>query len=910
MTTYTGQTTLSSVAIVESKAILNPHVAQGNLSSFGSLTGRFGQDGETNSIGLVIFGNVEFAGSRSTIPSGINRTYGYWRGSDDKPLLNKFNQLWVPLEGTGNGGGGKRRPEIMTVSPSASASTSASGSDDSTCSAGTTDYEWTEDPYSGGEWILTGVNCPDPSCTQGAAPSRDGYYNGEIYYSPCSGSSESDEYGTSTFDTLIKGPSGVGTNIGSAEWERAGELIDQIGKEAIKERCLKLSGRAYYGLGSGANVSGGGYSAYAKILPSGDVSNSVILSQHREDPALFVMGCDNDGSYYIRSDKKVGDDFTPVYARSEKRFDEYKYPAQVIGVFASGDSKLKIYVNGSKEGESEVFTRSVERSANTQIILGKSESPISEGNFQGWIEELGVSSDSFEEEEIKNFHDSTFKITDYVFNTEAEPTGIRGFSGTEFGDKGIAAKNTSYVEFLVASGAMNRYNPWFTTPAPYGGVFDADLWKQGNFGVSSVLNFDLNNLPNRLHQITDVSVDMWVENNTSNRDGVNISARLIHKDIKSTTNRENLNWYSHKVNLPSGIPKLISLTGVMPNETKRRIRNVFKDGDLPIKDYINDHELELVVHYPPQTHPFDASLRIYSTKMNFEGFDSLAKYNTKDGLIETNIAKGHSTFDIDGNFVSFASGDKSLTLYSAGTSAVATTGTMNLFVNTTTADQALNLVINQDPVTDMGNTATGSLSANAAIAMSGRTMNLFTKAGSISSDLVLFLKQDEPIFAASPTIPLNVAGSILSFPRAENNTSLFTFSFVDQGSQSGILNLAMPNVGNGSVNADQILFVEGKKPIAQIPLYLETNKSITHSIPLFVLAPPVYSPSGTLNMFIKQKDFYGNSLINAIPTILGTGNIPLSVTGHSYPSGILEFAMPEVFGSGTNTTTLNIKGYN
>ena len=235
---------------------------------------------------------------------------------------------------------------------------------------------------------------------------------------------------------------------------------------------------------------------------------------------------------------------------------------------------------------------------------------------------------------------------------------------------------------------------------------------------------------------------------------------------------------------------------------------------------------------------------------------------------------------------------------------------MNLFVNSETADQALNLVINQDPVSSMGDTGTGSLSANAAIAMSGRTMNLFTKAGLISSDLILFMKQDEPIFAASPTIPLNIAGSILSFPREENSAPLFTLSFVEQGSPSGILNLAMPNVGNGSINSDQILFVEGQQPIAQIPLYLETNKLVTNSIPLFVFAPSVNSPSGTLNMFIKQKDFYGNSLINALPTILGTGNIPLNVTGHGYPSGILELAMPEVFGSGTNTTTLNIKGYN
>jgi hypothetical protein len=120
----------------------------------------------------------------------------------------------------------------------------------------------------------------------------------------------------------------------------------------------------------------------------------------------------------------------------------------------------------------------------------------------------------------------------------------------------------------------------------------------------------------------------------------------------------------------------------------------------------------------------------------------------------------------------------------------------------------------------------------------------------------------------------------------------------------------MPNVGDGSINAEHILYVGGKQPIAQIPLYLRTSESSTVSIPCYVLAPSTIASSGTLNMFIKQKDFYGESLINALPTILGTGNMPLNVTGYGYPSGVLELAMPEVFGSGTNTTTLNIKGYN
>ena len=64
-----------------------------------------------------------------------------------------------------------------------------------------------------------------------------------------------------------------------------------------------------------------------------------------------------------------------------------------------------------------------------------------------------------------------------------------------------------------------------------------------------------------------------------------------------------------------------------------------------------------------------------------------------------------------------------------------------------------------------------------------------------------------------------------------------------------------------------------------------------------------------MGMFVKQKDFFGASYINAVPTILGTGNMPLLVKGVSSPTGVMNFVIPNVIGSGTNTTTLNIRGY-
>ncbi len=216
MTTYTGQTTLSSLALVESKAVLT-NVAQGNLSSFGNVRSTLHQDGETNSIGLVMMGAVEFAGSRNTIPSGTNREYGYWRGSDSKNVLDKFDQMWIPLEGTGVI---STYPKISNVTPSDTSSTSSG--DDSVCSGSNVSYTWMEDGFGGGEWDGPGDACADAGCTEGAAPSRNGYYDGEVVLVPCTGTSYETQFGN--FNVEVKTASGIGAHIGSAEWEKAGGI--------------------------------------------------------------------------------------------------------------------------------------------------------------------------------------------------------------------------------------------------------------------------------------------------------------------------------------------------------------------------------------------------------------------------------------------------------------------------------------------------------------------------------------------------------------------------------------------------------------------------------------------------------------------------------------------------------------
>ena len=878
MPTYTGQANLEVVARFNK-------AGRATLASLAHTRGDLHKPGETNSIGLVMMGAVEFVGPRDVAPSGTNREYGYWRGGHNKTFLNKFDQAFFPLEGSGLYAG---VPQV-TITQKSSGST---GADGDTCADGVGEGGciWMWD---GLEWDLTSDMCSPaaggekPGCgCEGTNPTYPGEYEMDTVGIDCVGGTTAGSAG------------GVGNNVGFAEWAKAGTLNKSLGQEAPQQRALFLSKRSFISAGSGIDLGGSaGFSVYAKVVPSGDITGTVMIAQHKQDPAQFILGCDYDGAYYIRSDASISGVSTPVVAKTLKTFEEYQYPAQVIGVYASGDSRLRIYVNGREEGISAPFTRDKQRASTTNVVLGKREFGLAERGFTGWVDEAGVSSNSLEGDDIKLFHDNTFNITDLIFNAKVTPTGDSGLSGTAFGDTGLDALNKNFVQFVVDSGVKGDLNP----TGARGGAYDQELWGQANYAVSSVLTFDLTELPARIHQISDLSVDLWVEHSTNHPSGADISARLIHKN--NVQNPTNLSWHPSGISVPSGSKRLLSISHPLKHEA------YYRDGQPSIRNDLGDHQLQISLKYPKSNMPYDAEFKIYSSKLSFSGFDTLAKYNTKHGLTEAGIVRGHSVTDVDGNIISYASGDRSMPMVSFGGTPTLSSGIMNMFVDVGTADQALNLVLNHDPQTNMGDTASGFMFGNAAIEMSGRRMNLFTKGGMFDSNLPIFLKTLDPFFRSSPTLNLEIAGTHLSYPRAQKTMPLFFKVSPGFGSPSGAMNLVIPNIKAPPQFANRLLYIKGLQPISNIPLYVQVNESGSKTIPLKLLGPPAYTPSGVMGMFVKQKDFFGASYINAVPTIIGTGNIPLIIKGLATPTGVMNFAMPNVLGSGAKTTTLNIRGY-
>jgi hypothetical protein len=180
--------------------------------------------GETNSIGLVLLGSAEHVSARSIATSGTNREYGYWRGSNNMTTVAKFDQMYVPLEGSGVDAAGKPIVSLVTDQDQQPGLV-----DHPICTASS--VSWTYNSGMGG-WSGPGGACADLGCTEGAEPAGAGY-DGEVRYVPCTGSPYS-YYGGS--DSGL--PEGLGAFIGSARWEKAGSLIPQLGNEAIRQRCL------------------------------------------------------------------------------------------------------------------------------------------------------------------------------------------------------------------------------------------------------------------------------------------------------------------------------------------------------------------------------------------------------------------------------------------------------------------------------------------------------------------------------------------------------------------------------------------------------------------------------------------------------------------------------------------------
>ena len=282
--------------------------------------------------------------------------------------------------------------------------------------------------------------------------------------------------------------------------------------------------------------------------------------------------------------------------------------------------------------------------------------------------------------------------------------------------------------------------------------------------------------------------------------------------------------------------------------------------------------------------PYDAEFKIYSSKMSFSGFDTLAKYNTKDGLIEAEVIKGHSITDVDGNVIGYDTGDRSLSMVSLGASPILSSGTMNMFVDVGTADQALNLVLNQDSQTSMGDTGAGYLFANAAIAMKDehKAAATITFTGAASTDETITIIDSEGTsitYTAKgsadfgdnefATVYETAAGSANSLGLAIEHANGHAGTIIVTNDGSGKLALVQKTsgaAGNTTItenltNVTVSSFAGGSIPLRQMNLYTKGGMFDSNLSIFLKTLDPFYKISPTLNLEIAG-DHLSLSLIH------------------------------------------------
>jgi hypothetical protein len=686
---------------------------------------------------------------------------------------------------------------------------------------------------------------------------------------------------------------------GAASWQKAGDLVNEFGSQSIQERCIYFNKNDYLDAGSGIALGyTTQYSVYAKVIPSGNIAGQRIISKHKQNPAQMVLGIDNDGLYYVRSDSED----STYYAKSLKEFSEYSYPTQVVGVFGysstgSGttrENSLAIYVNGKLEDTSARFTRSSpEDRRGDGVFIGGTEFAGSEG-FRGWIDEVGVSNYPVSPSSVKQLHDNTFNLSEFV-NESIGPSG--GEYDFNFGPA-FSAMDTNYIEWAIGSG----------DPAGgVGGVFDRELWGNGHYAASSTLQLSLDSIRPDAYQITNnVYLDMWVKQDTNHWSGAWLQPTL-NKGAEEDTFYGNLNWSSPAVFIPSSDKAFqnIRFSGTLDQEVYH------SDGKREFKSDFAVHKLGIHVSYPSGTSaattdefrrnkPFQSSFRVYSTKLNVDAFvipstgiEDVDLYtvgdtvSSKSGILDLYI----DAKNIVGNIDLYIQ-HKSTNLAGSGVLSFAPN-----IETTKTATFFTQAGLSENIKTNSLNLYLGENSYWKTIGPSG--INLFLEPSQLGTSGIfklidLFMDVADPVpvasgtFDASTTMNLYYEGAV----RASKSTAMNLYTLPTTRETAG--------ASAASSDIELVLYNAWKAKSTDIPLFTKSPDSTPFSgvmnlslyqnngkiarTELFVQGP---SPTGTMPMFVEGAAVW--------PSSIGDGLIPRS-------SGITLY-MASGLGSATNSTT-------
>ena len=132
------------------------------------------------------------------------------------------------------------------------------------------------------------------------------------------------------------------------------------------------------------------------------------------------------------------------------------------------------------------------------------------------------------------------------------------------------------------------------------------------------------------------------------------------------------------------------------------------------------------------------------------------------------------------------------------------------------------------------------------------------------------------------------------------------------GIASDSMNLTFPNISPAKFNVNFPHYIEGKRPIATMPLTVKTTESGVNTTKLYLLGPSVYNKNDSMNLYMQPDSpqfLVKGERFAAIPTIAQNKSMDMVTVGRTMSSGTMDLVLTSVKASGNWDATLYTRGY-
>ena len=203
------------------------------------------------------------------------------------------------------------------------------------------------------------------------------------------------------------------------------------------------------------------------------------------------------------------------------------------------------------------------------------------------------------------------------------------------------------------------------------------------------------------------------------------------------------------------------------------------------------------------------------------------------------------------------------------------------------------------------------------------SINLSVTGGLANTSMNMFVKTVEWSKTQTNSPPLYVKGGVNVLPFKYGKTTLFLRnSEVHSGPSDASVSMMLAGQLVGTLADRRLLYIKGKGvgPLSDTYNYSQDGRlnlflgnyvaASSNSLDLYLSAPSVYSPSGSMNLLLKVYDpiFWSQGSLSPVGTVSKNNNTTLVTMGHGVVSSGMNLVMPNTIGNKNNTLRLRTRG--